>query len=226
MKKTWLLAVMLVSGCDMGTSVGDPADSGTPPIEVSKGDDGGVTPNPGPKRVFVTFNEYDGDLKTAGNGATGIEGADNLCALAAASVNLKGVWRAWISTTTVDAIDRIPEVGPWYDLYGGPGSVERAHTVFNNKANLQTGPLYPIRYDERGNEIQSSDVDEVWTGTAGNGRKSNTNGGDANCGDWLSGGPGAPRDGLAGSSLGIGKTWTDQYLLPCSRLAKLICIEI
>lgn len=32
--------------------------------------------------IFVTAATYDGDLRTAGGGVTGIEGADNLCALA------------------------------------------------------------------------------------------------------------------------------------------------
>lgn len=32
--------------------------------------------------IFATAATYDGDLRTAGGGATGIEGADNLCALA------------------------------------------------------------------------------------------------------------------------------------------------
>ena len=37
----------------------------------------------GGKRIFATRETYTGDLKTAGGGSTGLEGADNICALAA-----------------------------------------------------------------------------------------------------------------------------------------------
>lgn len=69
-----------------------------------------------PKRIFLTRSYFDGNLKLAGDGLDGLSGGDNLCARAATSVNLGGNWKAWLSTSTVDAIDRIQEAGPWVDL--------------------------------------------------------------------------------------------------------------
>src|SRR5690606_40551827 len=56
--------------------------------------------------VFITSNFYDGDLKTAGAGTTGLDGADKLCQLHADAASLAGTYRAWLSASTVDAIDR------------------------------------------------------------------------------------------------------------------------
>ena len=94
-----------------------------------------------PKRIFVTRTAFTGDLKTLGHAPDGPSGADALCDLAAQSMTLGGTWKAWVSTSTELATDRIAEVGPWVDLQG--------HVVFNNKAGFSTGPLRPIEFDER-----------------------------------------------------------------------------
>src|SRR5262245_2730644 len=86
---------------------------------------------PSGKRIFVTSTPYTGDLKTNGAGMTGLHGADNLCGLAATAAGLGGTWTAWLSSSTVDAIDRINDVGPWY-------LVDRCTLVFNNKASIVT----------------------------------------------------------------------------------------
>ncbi len=127
--------------------------------EVEQSQDSGVPP----KRVFVTRTAYSGDLKSAGAAADGLAGADALCGIAAQSMSLGGTWRAWLSTTTVKAQDRIVGDGPWVDLHGD--------IVFNNKANFFTGPLRAIAFDERGDstviEFTSGDTQgvAVWSGT-------------------------------------------------------------
>lgn len=135
--------------CNAGRCVArevEPQDSGVPP-----------------KRVFVTRTGYSGNLKSAGSAADGLAGADALCAIAAQSMSLGGTWRAWLSTTTVKAQDRIAGDGPWVDLKG--------NVVFNNKANFFTGPLRPIEFDERGattvTHFTSGDTQgvAVWSGT-------------------------------------------------------------
>ncbi len=62
---------------------------------------------PSSKRIFVTSTLYSGNLG-------GLSGADAKCLTAAQSVNLPGTWKAWLSSSTINAIDRIAEVGPWY----------------------------------------------------------------------------------------------------------------
>jgi hypothetical protein len=63
-------------------------------------------------------NGFGGDLRF--NESTGLAGADKICtAIAEKSMPGSGakVWRAFLSTTTVNAKDRIG-VGPWYDRIG------------------------------------------------------------------------------------------------------------
>lgn len=60
---------------------------------------------------------FGGDLRW--NGATtGLEGADALCQEMARRVSFgHRTWRAYLSTSTVNAIDRVGD-GPWYDFTG------------------------------------------------------------------------------------------------------------
>jgi hypothetical protein len=62
-------------------------------------------------------NGFGGDLRYNG-AATGLEGADAICQeLARRVCHGQKTWRAFLSTSTVDAIDRIG-TGPWYDHSG------------------------------------------------------------------------------------------------------------
>ncbi len=54
----------------------------------------------GSKRVFVTEGAYSGDLKTQGAGATGPDGADNICNQEATIAGIGGTWKAWIRDTS------------------------------------------------------------------------------------------------------------------------------
>ncbi len=60
---------------------------------------------------------FGGDLRYNG-AATGLEGADAICQEMARRVSFgHRTWRAYLSTSTVNAIDRVGE-GPWYDFTG------------------------------------------------------------------------------------------------------------
>ena len=60
---------------------------------------------------------FGGDLRYGG-AATGLEGADALCQEMACRVGFGELtWKAFLSTSSVDAIDRIGS-GPWYDFVG------------------------------------------------------------------------------------------------------------
>lgn len=64
---------------------------------------------------------FGGDLRYNG-AATGLEGADAICQEMARRVCFgQRTWRAYLSTSTVNAIDRIG-TGPWYDYSGAPVS--------------------------------------------------------------------------------------------------------
>jgi hypothetical protein len=124
---------------------------------------------PSGKYVFVTEEVFDGDLETAGGGYSGLEGADNICNDLAYYAGLGGVWKAWLSDSTTDAIDRIDDVGPWYLLDGTE--------VFYDKYDLVYGPFAPININEYGTTSYGNIA--VWTGTLYDGTGSFDN-----CLDW------------------------------------------
>jgi hypothetical protein len=87
-----------------------------------------VTSREGLVRLSGSPDGFGGDLRYGE--PTGLEGADKICReLAEASMPgaEQKVWRAFLSTTTVDAVERIGE-GPWYDRLG--------RLIANNKEDL------------------------------------------------------------------------------------------
>jgi hypothetical protein len=158
------------------------------------------------KRIFVTSAAYNGDLRTAGNAATGLQGGDFLCNQAAQAALLGGTWVAWLSDETHDAIDRINDVGPWF-------LVDGQTRVFNNKANLTTTPLASINQDETGVEVLPI-TPYVWTGTQNGGRVSSQ----LHCENWTGG-----FEGRIGFFRGA--TWTSHDTNNCVFNQRLFCLE-
>ena len=156
------------------------------------------------KRVFVTASAYDGNLG-------GLAGADTKCTTAALGAGLGGSWKAWLSDTNTDALNRIADVGPWY-------FVDRTTRVFNNKANLATIPLTPIIMTEQGNRLPTALTDEVWTGTFEGGLRST-----ANCFDWSSNTNGTGHYGTAQYT----NNWSNyaSQAVKCSATLRMYCLE-
>src|SRR5690606_17757301 len=151
--------------------------------------------------VFVTSLTYTGDLG-------GIQGADEICAFEAEAAQLSGTFRAWISDSTTDAIDRIDADGPWVLVDG-----ER---VFNNRAQLRTSPLRAVNRDPLGSDHYAADV---WTGTGAGGRWTGTE----TCHGWSS------EDDFANAAVGLtvaGGDWTESWTLPCPLDARLYCLQV
>ncbi|HTL39046.1 MAG TPA: DUF1554 domain-containing protein [Kofleriaceae bacterium] len=144
------LIVAIVAGC--GRIGFAPTSDGS-----IGGDDG--TSEPPPNTVFVTRTKYGADLG-------GLMGADDKCKMAADSVGLQGTYVAWLSTTTVDAIDRLAGSRGWVRVDGTP-VLDRVdlglQTMFNG-----------ILLDETGSAVAGS----IRTGTNSIGRKSPA------CADW------------------------------------------
>lgn len=167
-------------------------------------------------RVFVSSLRYPADLQTAGGQATGLASADHLCQTLADAVSLGGTFRAWISTSQVNAIDHITGTGPWYRIDGA--------LAFPNHARLGTTPVVPISIDEAGGSPDP--FYEAWTGTALGGYKAANGARDSvTCLDWTStidsetvgGVVGDIDDNAAWTSLAVG------YCSPFSR--RLYCFE-
>lgn len=171
----------------------DPGDGGT---SDGAAPDGSRPGDAGKGYVFVTRGTYPADLG-------GIAGADVRCQSSAAAAGLEGVYRAWISDSSVNAADRFTWPGPWLEV--GTEAV-----LFPELASLRGFPLAPLVRDETG---QVSPASRWWTGTAVNGIKHTKT-----CADWTS------RDQSLGGMTGIrkfgdagrpGKEWTEEAAFSC-----------
>ncbi len=111
----------------------------------------------GAKYVFVSSATYNADLETAGSGANGYEGADNLCDnLASASALPAGTYMAWLSTKDSDPATRFTQHTGTYQTFSGI-------KVADNWTDLVDGTLdNPINEDEEGTTVSA---ENVWTAT-------------------------------------------------------------
>jgi hypothetical protein len=115
------------------------------------------------KRVLVTSTGYDGNLG-------GLAGADQKCRDRAVAGGLGGTWRAWLSTSSVSAKDRVLDAT--YRTLDG-------RLVATHKADLTDGAITSlIDVDEFGAPAGVN----VWTGTLSNGTAHGSN----TCLDWTS----------------------------------------
>jgi hypothetical protein len=125
MKRRYFLVVALMFGCSKAHDTGPGADSEkVGEIEGDSSDEKFsffVTSLQSLRELSGSQSGFGGDLRfgETGEGA-GLRGADKICA-AIAELSLPGSsskrWRAFLSTSTVDAKDRIGE-GPWHDRKG------------------------------------------------------------------------------------------------------------
>lgn len=138
----------------------------------------------------------------------GLDGGDNLCQTAAADASLGGTFKAWLSTNSTDAIDRMADVGPWYRLDGSK--------AFETRASItQDGPLVAIDVDENGDPSAAN----VWTGTQTTGDSASYR-----CDEWTSSSPG--KEGIIGeSSSSSPANWTVATSNPCTYQNALYCFE-
>jgi hypothetical protein len=146
----------------------------------------------------------------SGNGANlgGLAGADAICQKLAEAGGVTGpkTWRAYLSTSEVNAKDRIG-AGPWYNAKGEKiaDDIASLHSDANN-ITKQTA------LDEKGNVINGRGDEpnrhDILTGTLADGTKA----ADQTCGDWtLSGAEGSAmvghHDRMGPDTLATAKSW-------------------
>jgi len=163
------------SGTSASDTTGDSADSGstTAPDPTTGDESTTVGIDPMGLSFFVTSvgsGEAGGDLG-------GLEGADATCqALAEAVGEGARTWQAYLSTSTVDARDRIGD-GPWYNF---DGDIVAADVAALHTDGLSNGdPQHML--DENGNVAPVNEHD-ILTGSQEDG----TYLPDAACNDWTS----------------------------------------
>jgi hypothetical protein len=157
--------------------------------------------------VFHLLNGSLGAIKDANDTRTGLEVADADCTTAGQMYG-GGQWRAWLSDSSMNAIDRLADVGPWYRL-------DQQTKVFTNLSSVREGPLVPI---EDSTDASAGIRSLFWSGTLLDGTSSG-----ANCSDWSS--------YVGGGTATVGRTdtagagWVDPTLLSCSKYLSLLCFE-
>jgi hypothetical protein len=150
-------------------------DSGSTTTPDPTTDSGSTTMGVDPMGLsFFVTSVGSGD---AGGDLGGLEGADAMCqALAEAVGEGARTWHAYLSTSSVDARDRIGE-GPWYNAAGDmiAADVDALHTD-----GLSNGdPQHAL--DENGDVVPGNEHD-ILTGSQEDGTLQP----DATCNDWTS----------------------------------------
>lgn len=154
---------------------------------------------------------FGGDLRYNG-AATGLEGADALCQEMARRVcHGHKTWKAFLSTSTVDAIDRIGD-GPWYDYAGNLVANDTSGLTSGNRP--AGGCCNSGTYDELGtfhdgttdvnNDGEDDDDHDTMTATQSDGTYNGFS-----CSDWTST-TAQPSGGGQGSGIMMGHSWPAQ----------------
>jgi hypothetical protein len=167
-----------------------------------------ATATPQFNRVFVTTTLQNGALG-------GLAGADAICAARATAASLPGTYVAWLSTSTVNALDRLGSAKGFVRVDGKPFANSATDIVANKIFN-------PLRIAEDGSDVSASIVPgsstlTVYTGTLGDGTVAT---GDT-CSDFGSTAGSARRGEISGGPV----TWTARQNSNCTTARRLYCFE-
>jgi len=158
--------------------------------------------------IFVTSSVHTGNLG-------GLSGADAICQARAEDAGLSGTFRAWLSSGSLTAAQRIHHYsGPYY-RFALPGTLR----VADNWADLANGlNSVSIATDENG--ASSGSGTYAWTGTLVTG---STDTSTTRCLDWTSadGGQTSTRGWTSAAS----SDWTSNGTAACSSALRLYCVE-
>ncbi len=170
--------------------------------------------------------------RNIGNGADlgGLAGADAHCQMLAGEAGAGDrTWRAYMSTSTVNARDRIG-AGPWYNVKGDLIAKDLADLHDDKNDNVRTDNSFTESGGRiPGLEDEPNATHDMLTGTGADGTLAlvqeglagipeHTSGDPATCNDWT-GGEGRARVGHFDSQVGEGGTvWNSaHYTLGCSQ---------
>ena len=155
--------------------------------DSTPGDSGPSTPN----IVFVTST-------TVIPGALGgLSGADAVCKARATAAGLKGIYKAWLSSSTVNAPSRLAGARGWVRTDGKP--------VLDQASTLSTGlKWYPIDRDESGAKVSQG---VVVTATS-----SSMSASSATCSDWT---VVSSSSTSGGSASALGSRWNSGMVPRC-----------
>lgn len=157
--------------------------------------------------VFVTSKSVRGDFASEWD-------YDGLCNFLANEAGLLNNFKTWISTSSMNAIDRFEKTSDRYIFINGEVFVDNLDDLISG--NLKNS----LEFDENGEKVN----DLVWTGTLPNGLAAYS----SHCNDWLS--KNDELEGSFGYSNDIDGQWT--YVIDgtnptlCGSSARLYCFEV
>ena len=163
---------------------------------------------------------FGGDLRYNG-ASTGIAGADAICQVIASRVCFgHKTWRAFLSTTSENAIDRVGP-GPWFDHDGllvadNPSGLTGTRPAGGNHDDYMVDELGRIHdgNSDYNNDGVNDDDHDVMTGSDTNGELDRQR---RNCNDWTSLEGSGPQCGHMWPG-GPGPNWISQHTVPeCAR---------
>lgn len=158
-----------------------------------------------PNFAFVTStSNHTGNLG-------GIGGADSICQARAAAAGLAGTYRAWLTTSTTNAIDRLAPASGWIRPDGRP--------LANTRADIAAEKLFhPMRIDELGSDVGAS---SAHTATTYNGTRHPSS---TTCNDYTTA---LAADTLIGGATdSMGAMWTIWTFSNCAATSRLYCFGI
>ena len=160
------------------------------------------------KIAFITSGEYSGNFPR-------IKGADKICNDLAETVGLSGNYKAWLSDSENDVVDRFNQEGSYYDVKG-----TLIARTFND---FLVGDLKSsIIITEKGDKVSSNS--KAWTGTGPDGlRMGKVEDVQPYCVDWTN--EGAPLRGGYGSPPWQNLQWTDAGVSACNQKLRLYCLQ-
>jgi len=168
--------------------------------------------------AFVSLQNGPGNLADAAwqpesGGASGLAGADAVCQAQATAAGLPfpASFVAWLSTSTVNAADRLAGDGPWKALDGWQ--------LATSKADLTDGSIATaVRLWQSGGGVAYS---YYWTGSTQAGSYDGSL--DATCNDWTSAAAGTV--GTMGAAGESDRFWTTDLGGTCSVGSHLLCMS-
>jgi hypothetical protein len=162
-------------------------------------------------RVFVSSSSHQGDLTPS---AGGIAGGNSICQNLATAAGLSGNWRAWLSTSMVNAVDNIQynANNRYVRAVSGVEIADQGVLVMTNITQLTNS----IQDDEFGNSAGGA---PAWTGTGADGTAVANH-----CTGWTNNS--AADSAWDGNSSSKITDWTIMNFELCSSLNRIYCFEV
>jgi hypothetical protein len=183
---------------------------------ATDGRDGSLDGHASDAGAAANFMFMSSTVRAAGS-LGGLAGADALCQQLASAAGIgDNTYRAWLSTSTVNAKDRLGTARGWVRRDGVPFADTQADL-------LATGAMYPPMLDENGVPWTNFTLPYVVTATDSSGMLVN---GPANtCSDWTDTAGGGPGYGTP-FSRGLGWTGGIGVLTSCDAATHIFCFGI